>query len=329
MSKKPNTFAPDDSMSTFQSLVTAAQQAQSYFQPPISTIFAYNPSMGMGGMGGSSTFGPGMGMGGMGGSSTFGPGMAMGGMGFPQQGQMFNTMAQFSGPMAGGGYNQMVPFSGHGGMQGHMGMPAFENPFDKIKEQQEQIDDMKAQINKHSEERHAIALSQQRVVGKLAKFCVEKGLDLDGEVLLTEGKKNKFIIKEYSKKNCIRDATDSEDSDDCKQAKKKAKKQAKKQATAAQKNLVEKMAEYQTLNPKSDEKLTSKAKQSHKTAGGAINTQALKDIKENRKLFGYIYVCKDPYTLANDQDKEAYAEFKKINGLPAEPDWDGNISDSD
>ena len=49
------------------------------------------------------------------------------------------------------------------------------------------------------------------------------------------------------------------------------------------------------------------------------------NLAANKHIFGYIYVSKDPFTLADDRSKEIFADFKEENGLPVNHDWDGTM----
>lgn len=324
MSKKSNPFDSDDRMSLFQELMTAAKQAQAQYNS--SSVYPHNPSMGMGGMGGSSTFGPGMAMGGMGGSSTFGPGMGMGGMGFPQQGLMF------SGPMmggAGGGHNQMVPFSGNKGMfPNPMSLPEDPNS-KKIKELEDELAHFKQEYNNNEEKRHILTKNQQEVTSHLIKHAKKQGCDFGTTQRIQVGDDCPFFVTDLGKKKAaIQNVPDDDDdSGPAMPAPKKTKKVKKTGPSAEEKkrqDLVEKMWLYQCLDPACTI-LDSKVKPEHLTQGGKLKAAALHNLNENKKLFGYIYVNKDPYTLATPGSKALFAEFKEDNGLPVEDDWDGTI----
>ena len=261
-------------------------------------------------------------MGGMGSGYSSQGMMGMGGMPSPMQGMGFSSQSLNMG-------GAMVPLAGLGGKHTNpMALP--EDPTEKrIKALEGQITQLKDCYNYNEEKRFILTKNQEEVTTHLVKFAEQHGADFGTTDRIMLNDTCPFRITELGKKKkpAIQYISDDDASSGAAPAPKKAKKTAVKTGPSkkqTRKELVEMMGLYQDLDPNST-KLSGKAQNHHFNANGRLTAMALRNLAANKRIFGYIYVSKDPFTLADDRSKEIFADFKEENGLPVNHDWDGTM----
>jgi len=243
-----------------------------------------------------------------------------------QQGQM---LLPYGGHPGG---QMLMPYGGHTGGQMIRGGGAVDpaslplDPTEELKETKKRLaelegrlDSVQTQYNANEKARFEKDKSNEKFFNTIGQHIVDNGGDLKGSTFTQQHAQ--FTIKTFVKKNTIQNPADSDE--DSKPAKKKAK------TSKASPKIVKKMKKWQKYDPKKEDKAIKLAKDEHKTPSGNVKTDAADAFKKNRKIFGYVYWSKDPYTLASDEDKQAFADYKKSNGIPTSEAWEPSDSDSD
>jgi len=189
----------------------------------------------------------------------------------------------------------------------------------RLAELEGRLDSVQTQYNANEKARFEKDKSNEKFFTTIGQHIVDNGGDLKGSTFTEQHAQ--FTIKTFVKKNTIQNPSDSDD--DSKPAKKKAKK------SKASLKIVKKMKKWQKYDPKKEDKVIKLAKDEHKTQAHSVSKVAVDAFKKNRKIFGYVYWSKDPYTLASDEDKQAFADYKKSHGIPTGEAWEPSDSDSD
>ena len=189
----------------------------------------------------------------------------------------------------------------------------------RLAELEGRLDSVQTQYNANEKARFEKDKSNEKFFDVIGQHVADAGTDMKGSTFTQQHAQ--FTIKTFVKKNTIQNPSDSDE--DGKPAKKKAK------TSKASLKIVKKMKKWQKYNQKKEDKVIKLAKDEHKNARGSIKTEAVTTFNANRKIFGYVYWSKDPYTPASDEDKKAFADYKKSHGIPTGEAWEPSDSDSD